>query len=290
MDKLFILRELAKTGHVTEKGDGAIITCPFHDQHNPIGTLHVSLGLKATAGIWNCWSCTASGSWNVLAIKLGLRTVGGEQDLEQTYFVKNEKVPLFTDIEEEDLILKALPVGFKWKTYSKDFLERFNAKLLWQEKIREYFLYFPITSLGDYQGYIRVKIYNETEGLKYWFSFKTKLPYPIDYLMDQDTRTIVLVEGISDAFRLLRYNIPSMALLGVRLTDNIKDSIEAIGIENIVLCLDGDEPGRQAAFRMAGEIDKLGLNVRVIIPPDELDPDTMPKSYIRVIKYLLNKF
>ena len=288
MNKDFILRELTKVTKIVVKGDNAIIHCPFHDQHNPLGTCSISLGLKTKAGVWHCWSCNASGPWNALATKLGLRTTEDEVS-EINYYVKNVKIPILEDIDEDKLVLKELPVGFKWKRYTKEFLDKFDAKLLWHEKVKEYYLYFPMTYMQDYIGYIRAKLDKSLDGPKYWFSFKTKLPYPVDYLMDKDTSSVVLVEGISDALRLLKNDIPALALLGVSLTKQMKDILEAMGVESVVLCLDGDDAGRKAAFKLASELHKLKLETRVIVPPDEKDPDTMPFRYVKVVKHLIKK-
>lgn len=288
----FVLKELQKSGSVNLKTGNAVIKCPFHEQHNPIGTLSVSLGTKVKQGVWNCWSCKASGSWNSLASKLGLRLDTDVVDTDTTYIVNKTKCSIYEEPDVSMLELVKLPKDFKWKRYDRSFLKRMKAKLLWNEVVKDYYLYLPITYAYEYYGYIRCKINLDSYGPKYWFSFNTKIPYPVDYLIDQNYTTVVIVEGAADAFRVLKNGIPAIALLGSFLTQPMLDIIESLAIEKVILCMDGDEAGRNAVFGkkgIANQLDKIGIETRVLFPPDGKDPDNMPLSYIHVLKSMIQR-
>jgi DNA primase len=47
--------------------------------------------------------------------------------------------------------------------------------------------------------------------------------------------------------------------------------------------MDGDEPGREAAGVIAGELLAYPLFVRVIRLPDGAEPDTMPETELRAL-------
>lgn len=288
----FILKELQKSGSVNLKTGNAVVKCPFHDQHNTIGTLSVSLGQKVKHGVWNCWSCKASGTWNALANKLGLR-LDTDENIDQNYSVNTiVKCPIYEEPDESMLELVKLPKDFKWKRYDRAFLRKMKAKLLWNETVKDYYLYLPITYVYEYLGYVRCKIDATSYGPKYWFSVKNKIPYPSDYLIDQDCSTVVIVEGVSDAFRLIKNGIPAIALLGSFLTKSMIDVIESLSIEKAILCMDGDEAGRNAVFGkkgIANILDNLGIETRVLFPPEDKDPDNMPLSYIHVLKSMIKR-
>jgi len=288
----FILKELNKSGRVILKAGNAVIKCPFHDQHNPMGTCSISLGEKIECGVWNCWSCKSSGRWNSLASKLGLRLDIGDTNDDEIYTINSNKISIYTEIDEDKLELFKLPDDFKWKSYSRKLLRKMGAKLIWNDISKDYYLYLPITYIDEYYGYIRCKIHPDSIGPKYWFALSKKLPYPSDYLIDKDTRTIVLVEGVADVFRLLRNGISALALLGTTLTSKMLDILEGLAVEKVILCLDGDEAGRNAVLGrkgIASMLEKNNIETRVLFPPEDKDPDNMPKSYINVLKYMIEK-
>jgi len=292
INSAFILKELSKSGTLSLKAENAVIKCPFHDQHNPIGTCSVSLGSKIKCGVWHCWSCKASGSWNTLASKLGLRLDLNSEENDFTYVIHNTKCSVYNEPDKSSLELSSLPKDFKWKKYDRKFLKKMNAKLLWNSEVKDYYLYLPIMYAYDYYGYVRCKIMDDSFGPKYWFSIKTKIPYPCDYILENGDSTIVLVEGIADAFRLIKHGIPALSLFGLHLTPSMLNILESLAIEKVILCMDGDEAGKQAVFGkkgLASVLEKNNIESRVLFPPDNNDPDDMPMSYIYVLKSMIQR-
>jgi len=292
--KEFILSELSKTQTVTTSKGTALICCPFHDDHNP--SMGVSLGNgKVSAGIFNCFSCKAKGGWNVLASKLGLTTVGSESNLDKHYFVNKTKIKLFKPIDKESLTLIDIDTG--WRRYSKKFLKKFKVKKMWHDKFGDYYLYFPFTYLGEDYGFIRTSISKDSYGPKYWFNVREKLLYPIDYLLQFSTPVVVIVEGLADCLRLLKYGIPALASLGTVITKFNYELIEMQGIEKIIFCYDGDEAGKKAVIGydtnngyiegQAAMLTRTGYDVRVLFPPKGKDPDNMPYKYIKILKNMV---
>lgn len=288
----FVLTELKKVGYFI-KSNQALIMCPFHNDHNP--SCRVSLGGKILPGAYHCFSCGSHGSWNSLASRLGLRTVDQfEQDYQDRdfYFVNNQKIELYQPIDPDTLTL--VPFQGKWKTYNDKFLSRFNVKKLWDDKSKDYYLFFPVTYLDEYKGFIKAKLYEESPGIKYWFNMEEKIFFPFDYIMQFNTPTIVLVEGIADALRLIKHRIPALAILGIFITEFGYDLLDTLGVKNIILCLDGDTPAKEAVLGknkpgLAQELSKRGYHTRVFFPPEGTDPDDMSKRYLKVIKNLIKQ-
>lgn len=270
-----------------------MILCPFHEDTNP--SLSISLGGSKHPGVFHCFGCGASGNYNTLALKIGLRTINGDDFTDSYYYVNKQKIELFSPIDEDTLEISPLGQGFKWKRYKTSFLKRFGTKKLWHDKFSDYYLYFPLTYLYDRYGFVRARIFPQSYGPKYWFGLKKKILYPFDYLLDYRVSVIVLVEGLADAFRLIRCRIPSLSILGSSLTSLEYEMLETVGIEGVILCFDGDDPGRLAVtgsrYRkgVAQSLSGKGYEVRVLFPPKKHDPDSMPFRYVQVLQHLVLK-
>ncbi len=95
---------------------------------------------------------------------------------------------------------------------------------------------------------------------------------------------LIIMEGYMDVFRASSVNIKNVvALMGTALTVEQSDLIKRTS-NNIYLCLDGDEPGQKAMMSVGEQLEKLGLQIKVICLTDDEDPD----SYI--LKYGEDKF
>ncbi len=288
----FVLNELKKVGYRIVNNQ-ALILCPFHSDHSP--SCRVSLGGKIVVGGFHCFSCKSSGGWNALAQRLGLRTV--EQlklDIEDRdyFFINKQKVEIYNPVDPDTLTL--LPIKEKWRNYSPKFLRKFEAQRMWEDKLKDYYLFFPVNFIGDYKGYIRAKMHEESVGIKYWFNMEEKVFFPFDFIMQYNTPTIVLVEGIADALRLIKYGIPALAILGISITIFGYDLLDTLSIKSVILCLDGDINAVDAVvgknkLGLAKELSKRGYQVRVFFPPPGKDPDDMKLRYLKVIKNLIKQ-
>ena len=292
MNRNFILKELGKSGFIKLTGNNAMILCPFHEDKNP--SLGVSLGGKVPCGTWNCLGCGRSGSWNSLASKLGLITINGDGD-EKVHVFLGKKIEKQELLHRETLTLYKIPPSFQWRGYNSPLLKKLGAKLMWHDVYSDYYLYLPFYYLGEYHGFVRCKIHSESPGPKYWFNCKSKILYPINYVLNikKEVKTIVLVEGVADMFRLINNNIFSLAILGGFLTPLQIEILEILTPQKIILCLDGDKAGREAVLGNDGHkglarlLASLDYDVRVLFPPEGKDPDSMPYNYIRILKKMI---
>lgn len=295
----FIESELNRSGlELRKTSNNIMIPCPFHRETHPSLSVAISSD-KVPPGVWGCFGCAESGTWNKLARRLGLRQWNPDEDVNPFEFVNTNKIHIENEIKKDCLKLTEWTNEYHWKTYKAKFLKKFGAKLCYDNKYKSNFLYLPISYLSDEYGYCKVRLDPKLQASKYWFSPNMdKVLYPIDYIIDNiSTKCIVLVEGMADAFRLLKNGIPALALLGVVITPFMEEQLESLAIKNIILCLDGDEPGQRAMFGyttdsgkeiigLGEKLENLGYNVRILPLPKEkekLDPDSMPKKYVRCL-------
>ncbi len=291
----FILNELQRSDKIKVTSNQAQMCCPFHKWTNPY-----SLGVRLTdgkvkAGTWSCFGCKAGGNWNELALRLGLKSwdLGTDND----YIPTLATLDKFELISEDSLTLDKFDL--KWKSYNTDFLECFNAKKLWHDKYKEYYLYLPITYLYDRYGFVQAKLNPNSYGPKYWFNFQSKIPYPFDLYLDKDISVLVLVEGIADAYRLIRANIPALAILGSSITEFGFDLIDIINPKLIVIMLDNDDAGLRAINGFKNKdgfkngikalLKDRGYDVKVCYPPKGHDPDSMSfKNLLKFRNYIIS--
>lgn len=292
----FVIKELSKRvniSHIQIANKSSVsIICPFHLDKDP--SLSVSLGGKVSPGVFYCFSCGAKGHWNVLASKLGLTTVNFREgdDLTDYEPVVAQKIELFSPIQEEELELR--PLDLTWRDNPKWLMDALEVRKMWSLKLQDWYLYMPVTYIYEYYGHIRAKIHKESIGLKYWFNLRKKVFYPFDYYLDKDSRTIVLVEGVADVYRLMRNRIPALSVLGTMFNPETGlDCLEILNVKTVIFCYDGDEAGHDAIFGdgdhvgKAMELEREGYDVRIIEPPMGCDPDDMPQYYVDCIRKMV---
>lgn len=100
-----------------------------------------------------------------------------------------------------------------------------------------------------------------------------------------DMETIVLVEGFWTVLRLQAMTIPSVALMGLSISDaQIRLLLEG-GIRSLIIMMDGDEAGQQAIQAL---LPKLASHffIRSIPMPDGVKPDQVDVSVLAQVKAL----
>ncbi len=101
---------------------------------------------------------------------------------------------------------------------------------------------------------------------------------------------LIIMEGYMDVFRASSVNIKNVvAIMGTALTYEQADLIKHTS-NNVYLCLDGDNPGQKAMISVGEQLEKIGINVKVIGLSDDEDPDSYILKYgADQFKELINK-
>ena len=87
------------------------------------------------------------------------------------------------------------------------------------------------------------------------------------------------MEGYMDVFRAASVDIKNVvAIMGTALTIEQTNLIKKLS-NNVYLCLDGDAPGQKAMLSIGEELEKNGLNVKIITLTNNEDPDTYILKY-----------
>ena len=87
-------------------------------------------------------------------------------------------------------------------------------------------------------------------------------------------KSVIVMEGFMDVIRACTIGIKNtVALMGTALTNNQFNLIKRLS-NNIILCLDGDEPGVHAMLSIGDHLLEQGVEVKVVVLPNDDDPDS----------------
>ncbi len=95
----------------------------------------------------------------------------------------------------------------------------------------------------------------------------------------KETDSVILVEGQMDCISAFMAGIGNVvAISGSKFTEH---QLRLLGrfTKRVVLSLDGDGPGLEAAETTAGPLIEDGFEVRVVVLPDGLDPDSFMRQH-----------
>lgn len=90
---------------------------------------------------------------------------------------------------------------------------------------------------------------------------------------------VVVMEGFMAAIRSISIGVKNVvSLMGTAMTKEQMDLLKRLSL-NVVLCLDGDEPGQHAILTHGEELENRGFHVKVVELSDGLDPDDYILKY-----------
>lgn len=289
------------------------IVCPFHDDTKPSCNINISHEAKVGIGVFACWSCDASGSWNKLAEKLGLRqikewqnftgtSVGDRAKAERTRksIVGTNNRSLSRLFEEVGGAVLPWPVENKWRGYSGKLLARVQAYMFDEQKRDELMLVLPVYINGRYRGGVKAFWEKPASGPSYlntdggWVMDYGLLGY--DYMRKRKLYgcdCVVLCEGPRDWLRLAKNKIPAMGILGSKMFGERKLMLlMGLGIKKIYTLTDNDKAGYAMARLIQSVCENMIDFEELKLPRKydeegeliELDPDNAPQKVIDKVK------
>lgn len=98
------------------------------------------------------------------------------------------------------------------------------------------------------------------------------------------SKYLIIMEGYMDVFRAFSVDIKNVvAIMGTALTEEQTNLVKKLS-NNVYLCLDGDAPGQKAMLSVGEQLEKVGINVKIVGLTNDEDPDTY------ILKYGKEKF
>jgi DNA primase len=308
-DEAWFLSQLQKAcPTVVPKGKDFLIVCPFHADSNP------SCGVDRHKGVFKCFSCSAGGSWNKLAAKLGMEKLAWQRDtttdkgveaLQEGMSRALSKAGVANPDKKKDLhrpLVEAWPLNREWRGLSPDFLVKLGCVRVNDLKHNVERIGLPVRqATGELLGYTCRAIDPEDAEPKYaplaadrtgWRA--KELPareslFLVDKVLAEGWDKLVIVEGPYDALRLYAEGIPAVAILGTNNWTDIKVSIlSGLGLSAVAVMMDNDASGWDAQPRI---IETLRSKIKVVglsLPSSIKDPGGMKQKQLDWLKKKLD--
>lgn len=293
----FILGELEKASIRYQVAREFVqVSCPFHEHSGQ----KLKLGFSRSTGGMHCWVCRKKGHWNEYAQLHGLQTFGQKDARLQDFAALKRQFDALTadtPVESPEWVERW---HGRWRGLDGDFLRSLPSYLWFDEQSRANRILWPVYMDDVFKGCMSARLYHET-----WPKTRNlggldakRILFPFDYPLVRSSKAVVLVEGQFDALRLLHHGIPAVSIIGTGNWSVHKlNRLAARGVERVVIAMDGDLPGEQAADEIA-EAARPRFDVRMMVLPDPspaeqergietLDPGNCPEHYLRVLARLV---
>jgi len=200
-------------------------------------------------------------------------------------------------IEQFELGLSPKEYDILYKTlHSKDYLDSdlYDLGLVKQSKNDTFYdlfrerIIFPIhDEKGNVVAFSGRTYLEDDDNAKYINSPQTKIFTKSAVLYNlyqaindiKKEQRVILFEGYMDVIAAYRANIKAgVASMGTSLT---KEQVKLIKkyTDNVTICYDGDGAGIEAASRAVILFQNEGIDPKIVILPDQLDPDDYIKKY-----------
>lgn len=273
------------------------IPCPFHNEKIP--SLSINVGrVSIPLGVFHCFGCNRSGSWNVLAEYVGMKLIKSSKP-EEVEDQLDDPFEMLEDMLDAETVDTSVPKNVlewrgKWTPDNIEFDEKLLRKLKakkWFDKKSEIFrILFPVTLNKKSVGYVSHRLDDHSEPKHRNCPGPWAKKYFIGYdFIKPGTKSIALVEGSSDWIRMTKEKIPTLGLLGAHNWSKKKlAALVSLGVEKTVLFLDGDRAGYEASEKIEKHIRKY-MEVEVVKLPSKkgyvkLDPGNCPRKFIEKVR------
>lgn len=264
----------------TYSGNDLLIKClnPEHEDKSP------SLRIDKHTGIGHCFSCGFK-----LSIFKYFDVINNFQDI-KVFKIKEKIQKIYSDSVGLDF-----PSGFS--LYNKEYrdisTQTLNHYEAFTHKDFENRIVFPLRDLtGKIRVFIGRHLYSDV-GKRYDVK-PSGIPLPFfPYDFKVINGTVILVEGIFDALKLIDNGIPNVvAIMGLQTINakNYKEKIapfKLMGANKIIVLFDGDIPGRKQTEILLPLLQSENLIADSIDLPDDMDPGSMSTEEIEQLKKML---
>lgn len=262
-----------------QSGDEFLVMCPWHDD-----TSQGHLYINGRKGLYLCMSCGAKGSLDSIDIR---RAPTSTDDL-------RERIAAFRAPKQEESYYPEMWLR-QYQIVPHDYWT--EERELPQEVVEKFGLgYDPFSNrctmpLRDMHGRVLGVTYRRLDDGKP--KYLNPKGYPIGRhlygaWLIENQKTVALMEGQVDAIRGWSARVPSMALMGARITRDQIKVLQRMNVRNVVLMLDNDSAGTKGTLSIYEDMRGSGIRVKSgwyrpywngVKDPDGLNHQRLRKMY-----------
>jgi DNA primase len=273
-----VLNILAKNlgDYKQKKGKNYAFHCPFCNHHKH------KLEINLENGLWNCWVCHKKG---FSATKLLRSTKATTADL--AICRENEQYLKKRDFDILEKKTPQLQLPDEYTTFDKlprNFITEKAVKYLLNRNLNQYeILKYKIgfCQNGKYANSVVIPSYDSNGVLNYFVTKNlntgrytnhnfSKNQVIFDLFINWNYESVVLVEGMFDAFAVKHNAIP---LLGKLLSKQVKEKLAKSRVKKVYVCLDGDQTAD--SLRIVEYVQSIGREAYLVKLPEGKDPSEL---------------
>ncbi|PTD31338.1 DNA primase [Mycoplasma leachii] len=257
------------------------------DFHQPIKDLESEMIFKLNSEANDIFKTTLFSNLGTNALEyLKLRNISIEE-------IKKFEIGFASD--KTNLVQKLLD-----KNYNSLDIEKANLGIITNSYNKDYFtnrIIFPIKDENNHIIGFSGRSYTKDNEPKYLNTKENKvfkkshLAYNIANALkiSKALKQIIVLEGFMDVISLSRIDINNViALMGTSLSNYHLELFKKHNLE-VLLFLDGDDPGVQANIKISHQLLKQQINVKIIDNQTSYDPDELINNDIEYLKQIINK-
>lgn len=267
----------------TVSGPDFLVKClnPEHEDSNP------SMRIDKTTGIYNCFACGFKGNifkhFGILTNNTSVRVAKLKEKLRMLQ-IDTTGVPMPDG---------AIPMSADFRGISKRTLRKFGA--FYTDAVTELQdrIVFPITDISG-KTVVYVARHTLSAGNPRYINYPRGVKIPVfPSVLEQPHTSIVLVEGIFDFLNVYDKGLDNaICCFGTNtLTADTKAKLQpfkAQGVTKVFIMFDGDDAGRDAAYKLKPMIEEMELTVEIIKLEDGADPGELTQEYVDSLKEYVN--
>ncbi|WBX36148.1 DNA primase [Mycoplasma capricolum] len=257
------------------------------DFHQPIKDLESEMILKLNSEANDIFKTTLFSNLGSNALEyLKSRNISIEE-------IKKFEIGFASD--KTNLVQKLLD-----KNYNSLDIEKANLGIITNSYNKDYFInriIFPIKDENNHIIGFSGRSYTKDNEPKYLNTKENKvfkkshLAYNIASALkiSKALKQIIVLEGFMDVISLSRIDINNtIALMGTSLSNYHLELFKKHNLE-VLLFLDGDDPGVQANIKISHQLLKQQINVKIIDNQTSYDPDELINNDLEYLKQIINK-
>lgn len=285
--------------------DNIVVTCPHHangHENSPACNIYIGDDPKIGYGYFRCFVCEAQGSF----IKFVQECFECSEDFAKNWLIKHygvlaevvakmdEPINFYlaktTRTKKQPILPASMFEGFQsWHPYlaqrklSRDVCKLFNV--MYDPKLRQ--VVFPI---NDQYGRLVMTARRSIDYHTFYMDKEVEKPvYCLDYLIKNDYKQAMLVEGPIDCLYCYTNGFPACAMLG-EISPNQIEQLNRSPLQVIYIATDNDVAGEKFRAKLKQKLAKRILTVDVRVPSPKKDVnDLSPDEFKQLMKLVLNK-
>jgi DNA primase len=260
-------------------GPDFLVKClnPEHEDSNP------SMRIDKTTGIYNCFACGFKGNifkyFGILTNNTSLRVAKLKEKL-RMLAIDTDGIPMPDG---------AVPFSTEFRGISKKTLKQFGA--FYTDSVTELQdrIVFPITDISG-KTVVYVARHSLSSGNPRYINYPRGVKIPVfPSILESATKSIVLVEGIFDFLNVYDKGLHNaVCTFGTNtLMSDTKAKLQpfkAQGVTKVFIMFDGDEAGREAAYKLKPQLEEMEFVVEVIKLEDGSDPGELSLEYVTSLR------